>query len=113
MIWNHDGDTHTWTSGYFEIELMTSDDPGTGSPMWPPMHTYLLTLGNTSFGSFDALDAAKAEAEKLDNSTHPETAAAVRRALGLQPPYPVAEAVPCSQDMKRKMERLYAKRQVA
>ena len=86
LDWKRDGDA--WRSrqtGSFVIQVVADGDP--------PVYAYLLTLGDTVFGCFDTLDAAQAKAEKLCSSTHPETAAAVRRALGLRPPYPVAEAV--------------------
>ena len=91
LDWKHD-EYGNWTSSGFEIELIEEGD-GKWPPLVPPLRSYHLRIGNTFFGSCDTLEAAKAKAENLEHSTHPETAAAVRRARGLQPPYPVAEAV--------------------
>jgi hypothetical protein len=102
LDWKRDGDT--WRAYDFEIDLMEGGD-GKWPPLVPPIRTYLLILGSTSFGSYDTLEAAQDKAEKLDNSRHPETAAAVRRARGLQPPYPVAEAIPFTQEDWKKCER--------
>ena len=45
--------------------------------------------------------------ELLAGRAEPYFAAAVGRDIGIQPHYPVAVAVPYSQDFKIKMERLY------
>lgn len=90
LDWKHD-DYGNWTSSDFEIELMEDGD-GKWPPIVPPIRTYHLRIGNSFFGSYDTLEAAKAKAEKLEYSTHPKQPQKCG-ARGLQPPYPVAEAV--------------------
>jgi hypothetical protein len=62
MDWNRDCDT--WRAGDFEIDLLLEGD-GKWPPLVPGIRKYPLIRGDTSFGCYDTLDAAKAKAEEV------------------------------------------------